>query len=418
MARGPAASRPHERVFVLWLVGGVVAAVLLFALFGPRADPNDPEPTTYNASSAGTKAAYLLLPQLGYGADRWSSPPTDLTRLDAARTTLVITEPTLPFKDLAVVQKALEAFMERGGSVLATGREGARLLPGGVTAAPTGMLNGLCLTEGEGAGTLGQPQEVHMQEPVRWSAEGPLYRVRQRCGKDAVVVTYPVGKGQAVWWSSPQPMTNQGLKDDPSLALLLASLGPPSAGPVSASPAAGETGRTILFDEWFHAEHETVGSTLAGLPWWPLTGQCVAAAVLLVLSLGRRNGPLRTPVGVPRTSPIEFAESMGRLYARAGATGAATGAAESRLLRFLHESCGLSRETLRGGPAVIAEAVQARFGGDWKALEHDLQLATDGAGGGLGARGALKLVQALEQDRQNLAAVIAAGRVQRTDGHG
>ena len=424
MAPTPAA-KGGDRAIVLWLVGATVAAVLLFALFGPREDTNDPEPTSYNASSAGVKAAYLLLPQLGYGADRWTAPPTDLGRLDAAHTTLVITEPTLPFKDLEVVQTSLKKFLERGGRVVATGQAGATLLPGGLTSGGTGVIGGLCLTEGEGAGTLGRPQEVKITEPVRWSAEGPLYRVAQRCGKDAVVVNYPVGKGEAVWWSSPRPMSNQGLKDDASLALLLASLGPPSS-------------RTVLFDEWLHAEHETVGSTLAGLPWWPLALQCAAVAVLLVLSFGRRSGPLRLPATLPRTSPLEFAESMGRLYEKAGATSAATGAAESRLLQFLHESCGLTRETVRGGPAAIAEALRARFGGDWHSLENDLeyaQHAAEGSGAGrLGGRGALKLVQALDDDRQKLAAAIRAGhsqagqaqasrvqeagRVQPEDGHG
>ena len=394
-----------ERGFVLWLIAAITSAVLLFALFGPKEDTGDPEPTSYNASSAGVKAAYLLLPQLGYGADRWTAPPTELSRLDAARTTLVLTEPTLPFKDLELVQNALQAFMDRGGRVVATGRNGARLLPGGDTAAATGMLGGLCLTEGEGSAPLGRPQSVKIDEPVRWSTEGPLYRVRQRCGKDAVVVQYPVGRGQAIWWSSPRPMTNQGLRDDSDLQLLLASLGPPA-------------NRTVLFDEWLHAEHETVGSALAGLPWWPLTWQCVAVAILLVLSFGRRNGPLRAPAGLPRTSPIEFAESMGRLYEKAGATSAATGAAEGSLLRFLHESCGLTQETLRSGPAAIAEALKIRFGGDWQGLEANLQYAHDATRADLGPKGALKLVKALEQDRQKLAAAIGTTRVQRTDGHG
>ena len=413
------AGATSDRSVVIWLAGGVMAAVLLFVLFGPKQDTLDPEPTSYNASAAGVKAAYLLLPELGYGADRWTAPPTELNRLDATRTTLVITEPKLPFKDLELVQKSLQAFMERGGHVITTGRTGATLLPGGLTAARSSLVGGLCLTEGEGAGALGRPQAVKMDEPVRWSAEGPLYRERQRCGKDAVVVSYPVGKGEAIWWSSPRPMTNQGLKDEPSLELLLASVGSPAQG------------RTVLFDEWLHAEHETVGSTLAGLPWWPLTWQCVAVAVLLVLSFGRRNGPLRQPAGVPRTSPIEFAESMGRLYEKAGATSAATGAAESRLLQYLHESCGLTRETLRAGPAAIAETLQTRFGGSWSGLEANLQAAREagaGARGAIGAKAALRLVRALEEDRQTLAAALGSdrsrstrgqsNRVQRTDEHG
>ncbi len=403
-------SKRSDRSFVLWLVGASVAAILLFAAFGPRADTNDPEPTTYNADTHGVKAAFLLLPELGYGVDRWTEPATRLDRLDAARTTLVITSPQLPFKDLEAVQQGLERFMQRGGRVIATGETGARLLPGGATGAATGVLKELCLTTGEGAGALGKPQGVEIAEPSRWTPEGPLYRVRQRCGKDAVVVAYPVGQGEAIWWSSPTPITNQGLKQNASLQLVLASLGP-----------VGSAGRTVLFDEWLHSEHENVGSTLAGLPWWPLTWQCVAVGVLLVLSLGRRNGPLRTPANVPRTSPLEFAESMGRLYEKAGATAAATGAAENRLRRFLHESCGLTRETLRGGPEAIGEALRGRLGGQWQGVTRDLQYAQDAGEGKLGPKGALKLVQALEKDRRDLAAALDSGRregsrVERNDG--
>ncbi len=418
---GKGAKTSTDRRFVLWLVGAVVVAVLLFALFGPRADTNDPEPTSTNASSRGVKAAFLLLPRLGYGVDRWTEPATHLDRLDAAKTTLVITNPDLPFRDLEVVQKALKQFMERGGRVIATGETGARLLPDGTVGSPTGVLKQYCETTGEGAGALSRPEGVQMEEPSRWITEGPLYRVRQRCGKDAVVVEYPVGRGTAIWWAQPTPMTNRGLKQDASLELVLASIGPVSAGD-------GGT-RTVLFDEWLHSEHETVGSALTGLPWWPLTWQLVGVAVLLVLSLGRRNGPLRMPATMTRTSPIEFAQSMGRLYEKAGATEAATGAAESRLKQYLHQSGGLPRETLRGTPETIGEALRARFGGDWTELERDLHYAdADGrrAGGKerrvggkerMGAKAALKLVQRLEADRQGVAAVIESGRVQRNNGN-
>src|SRR3981189_2504322 len=88
-----------------------------------------------------------------------------------------------------------------------------------------------------------------------------------------------------------------------------------------------------------------------------------AVALLLVLSFGRRNGPLRLPVRLPRSSPLEFAESMGRLYGKAGGTQAAVDGARRRLLKFLEEQCGVPREVLRSTPQAIVEAVEERLGG-------------------------------------------------------
>ena len=157
--------------------------------------------------------------------------------------------------------------------------------------------------------------------------------IAQRCGTDAVVVRLTHGAGQAIWWSSAQPLTNRGLHNDASLKLLLASL-----------PT--RPGERILFDEYFHGARTSLWENARGLPIAQLVWQTALVAVLLVLSFGRRNGPLRAPVTLPRTSPIEFAESMGRLYRAADATQAATEGARKRLLLFLAERCGVPRLTL------------------------------------------------------------------------
>ena len=132
------------------------------------------------------------------------------------------------------------------------------------------------------------------------------------------------------------PLTNRGLKEDASLKLVLASVGGPD--------------RSVLFDEYFHGERASLWDTAKGLPMRQIAWQCAAVAVLLVLSFGRRNGPLRLPARLPRSSPLEFAESMGRLYRKAGATQAAVDGARRRLLKFLEEQCGVPREVLRSTP--------------------------------------------------------------------
>jgi len=385
---GKRSSASSDRRIVLWIVAAVAVIALFFIVFGPAQEQNDPRPTIYNSGSQGIKAAYLLLSEMGYKSERWDSPLSQLRNADAEHSTLIIAEPILPIKELKPVQAEIAEFLKRGGRVVATGPFGAILLPGGRTESPTRLYKGLCFTEPEGPGALARAGEVSIAVPVRWSAEGPQYQVEQRCGTDAVVVRYRVGQGEAIWWSSPMPMTNTGLTSDANLKLLLASIGPSS--------------RTVLFDEYLHEERESLLDPLQGLPWWPAAFQCLAVAALLLLARSLRSGPLRTPARVPRTSPVEFAQSMGRLYEKAGASGAATEAARGRLLEFLRDQCGIPREILRAEPPAISEALSERFGGDWTELEHHLDQAERASQVTLAPKTALKLVQLLEADHRRL----------------
>ncbi len=265
-------------------------------------------------------------------------------------------------------------------------------------AQPSLFRKGLCETTPEGPGVLAAGK-VELLERAQWTAEGPQFRVEQRCGKDAVVVRYPVGgaagkQGEAVWWSSATPLSNAGLKTDANLKLLLASL-----------YGNGGDGRTVLFDEYLHAEHEAYDPT-KGLPLRWLWVQGAVMFVLLVVSFSRRKGPLRLPVVLPRSSPLEFAESMGDLYAKAGATGAATAAAERRLLRMLQREAGVARATIDQGPQAVGEALEARLGGDWSRLVKHLSEAAAVAETELAPRSALTLVRALAEDEAEVRAAL------------
>ena len=388
-----------DKRLLLWLAGSAFALVTLVAILAPNREDNDPRPTVTNAGSAGAKAAFLLLPQLGYKVERWDSPEEELDRVDAPSTTLIMADGVVDPNRQKITETAIQHFLERGGRVLDTG--GATLLPNGKTVPPGWVQDKLqsraCETVPQGQGPFAQPGQLSTLDEGAWDEKasklGMSLHIDQRCGNDAVVVHYPVGKGEAIWWSSSMPLSNAGLKDDSSLRLLLATAGAP--------------GRTVLFDEFVHGPPIGFWDKAKGLPLTWLGVQLGLVALLLVLSFSRRNGPIRLPATIPRTSPVEFAESMGHLYQRAGATNAATSMARRRLLRFLHTDCGVPRHTLDEGPAAIAEALHERFSGDWSGLRKHLTDAAESESTRVTPNSALKLVQALDEDYDRLHAILS-----------
>jgi DNA-binding transcriptional ArsR family regulator len=380
---------------VLGILGVVLLLIIAVSVFAPANEDSDLSPTTYNSGSAGTKAVYLLLGELGYGAHRWEASPNDLKNVDAAKTTFVLAEPNFPIDDSKEVQTDIADFLSRGGHVLATGKEGAYFLPGGKTDAGSGLYQRLCFSTPEGQGPLARAGKVSLTANVRWAALGPEFRVSQMCGNNAVVVSYHYGAGEAIWWSSPLPMSNRGLREDASLRLVLASM--------------GGSDRSVLFDEYFHGERASLWDTAKGLPLTQIAWQCAVVALLLVLSFGRRNGPLRMPARLPRSSPLEFAESMGRLYGKAGATQAAVDGARRRLLKFLEEQCGVPREVLRSTPQAIVEALEERLGGRWSTLGEHLMQASETEHHAVTLVSTLELVKALDRDQRDLAERIRSG---------
>jgi len=361
---------------LLWLSGAMVLVIVLVCVFAPASAANNPQPTTYNTDTGGAKAAFLTLQALGRDVQRWDKPMNELDSVDAAHTTLVLAQPMVPATQSVEVARQLNIFMNRGGRVLLTEGPGT-LLPEGESNGPSMFQSGLCETTPEGPGALARVGSVEMNEVQRWTAAGTRFRVDQRCGKDAVVVNYPVGKGDAVWWGSSMPLSNAGLKKDANLKLLLASVG---------------DGRTVLFDEYLHTWHGQTDPT-KGLPLFWLKIQGVVLFALLVLSFSRRKGPLRMPVVLPRSS-------------KAGATAAATTAAQRRLVRLLQREAGVAKATIDLGPQAVGEALQTRLGGDWSRLVEHLRRADEAANVDVAPRSALALVKALAEDEAEVRAAL------------
>lgn len=383
-------SHNPDRRLLLIVAGIVFLLIVGVSVIAPSTATNDPRPSTYNTSPGGAEAAFLTLQSLRQPVSRWEQPLDELPLAQAGHTTLVLAEPLYSALEKDHLAASVRTFLEHGGRLLTTGASGALLIPGGATS-PGHRFGTLCYTQPQGPGPLAEAGKIEMADAAAWSAETAAAtaaaRIEQRCGADAVVVRLPTGAGEAVWWSSASPLTNAELHNDADLHLLLASLG---------------EGRRILFDESLQQPVPSKWSAAAGLPLWSLLAQATLVFGLLVFSFSRRRGPVRLPVAVPRSSPLEFARSMGDLYERAAATGVATAAAKRRLQRILVRDAGLAPRTVAGDPAEIVKCLAVRFGGDWTVLAGHLHEVTATAETSLRSRSALALVRALGEDAERV----------------
>ena len=384
--------RWSDRKIVLWMGAVILLLVIVVSVLAPNTAEDDVRPTTTNNGPQGAKAAFLILGAIGRTTSRWQRPISEISQVDALHTTLVLAAPAYSPKDEETIAAAVKSFLERGGRVLTTGPTGALLLPGGKVDPPTTFVPGLCHTN-PGVGPLAAAGRVVIDDRGAWA--GKKAEVAHRCGTDAVVVSMRVGNGDAVWWSSANPLTNADMKTDANLRLLLLSLG---------------EGRTVLWDESLHQDVPGLLKTAHGLPLGWLLAQAALLGVLLVLSFSRRNGPLRSPVMVPRSSPVEFASSMGDLYEKARATTAATEAARRRLVHAVVRDAGVPQAVLDEGPNAIVQALKVRLGGDWKTVGLHLEKANDATRESPTFREALAITRALSEDAEKIRAAARGGR--------
>lgn len=396
-ARG--SGRWSDRAMVLWLAAAMLVLIVGVSVLAPSDEQNDPKPTTYNTGPNGAKAAFLTLKAIGRSTSRWERPLRDLDQVPAERTTLVLAAPEYSAMEKDEIAAAVKSFLERGGRVLTTGPSGALLLPGGSAGPPSMFQLAPCSTT-PGDGPLAAAGSVPMRDASRWTgkdgkdAKGPRAEVAERCGKDAVVIRMAVGRGEAVWWTSASALTNAELKNDADLRLLLLSVG---------------EGRGVVWDESLHEKVPGIWSTARGLPLWWLCAQVILLVALLVLSFSRRNGPLRSPVGVPRSSPMEFAVSMGDLYEKGRATSAATEAARRRLVRVMMREAGVPQSSVEGGPQAIVAALNERLGGDWSTVGEHMRQAGEAARENPAPRVALELTRGLSEDAERIRAAARSG---------
>jgi hypothetical protein len=313
-------------------------------------------PSSYSTASNGAKAAYLLLVEMGYRVERWTTPPQGLPD-QPQNVTLLLAEPRILAS--AEEQARLRAFISAGGKVLATGSLAARLLPEN----DSHPLKKLVAEPKKCPARLPGPlshraPEILMDGNARWGETHPHHLAYYGDADGPTVVRYRVGQGEVVWWADSLPLQNFGLGQASNLVLFLNSVGPLE-----------ET--RILWDEYFHGQRPGFWSYIGRTPVpWSAVQFSVLALALLV-TFGRRHGPLRpaTTAGI-RLSALEFVETVGELYARKHAAAGALEIAYHRFRFLLLRRLGLPDAAT---PVEIGRGVRERLGWTTPGLVETLQ---------------------------------------------
>ena len=303
-------------VFILLIVGVVV-------LGGERGEKVE-IPSSYSTASGGAKAGYLLLAQSGYDVRRWERPLTDLPK--PAGTTLILADPDeAPTPEES---ESIKSFLSRGGRIIATGMFSGTFLPenDSVPDVLLGMSWKRASAVSPSAITRAAPQ-ITIAPQARWPSNSAAYSLYGD-GDEIVVVKYPYGRGEVLWWAAATPLTNAGLTEPGNLEFFLASL--------------GETRGPVLWDEYIHGYRESLEASVGHSPVKWLLLQLALVGLALVATFSRRSGPIVAPVTDVRLSPLEFVQTLGGLYENAGTASVAVDISYQRFRYWLTRRLGVA----------------------------------------------------------------------------
>jgi hypothetical protein len=313
---------PRDRKLLLG--AGIVFTLLIVgvAFFGGEPGEKVDVPSSYSTASGGAKAAYLVLTEAGYGVQRWERRLIDLPK----SATLILADPQeAPTRD---EREALRNFLWGGGHLIATGMFAGTFLPENESVPD--MLLAMTWKKVSAVApsviTRAAPQ-ITIAPQARWPSYSPAYALYGD-GDDIVVVKYPYGRGEVLWWAAATPLTNAGLKEPGNLEFLLACV--------------GDTRAPILWDEYIHGYRETLESSVGHSPvkWLLLQLGLLGLAVLATFS--RRSGPVFAPVSDIRLSPLEFVQTLGGLYENAGTASVAVDISYQRFRYWLTRRLGVA----------------------------------------------------------------------------
>jgi hypothetical protein len=337
----------------LLLIGGAVFLVLTagLAIVGSKPEEQGMQsPSTYSAGSGGARAAYLLLQDLHYKVSRWERSPTELPS-DPEDVVLILADPQeTPTKE---EREALQQFVDDGGQVLFTGARINAFFPEARVNAEMPTLEWKSFTTDFPSNYTFRAPKIVLQTGNTWKTpvgnQLPLYGET----RSPVVVSWRIGEGRILWWAAATPLTNSGISRESNLNLFLNALNSPAQSDRSAVQ--------IYWDEYFHGQRASLWSYVQKTPVaWGLL-QLTILGLILFFTFGRRSGPVVLPPVVSRLSPLEFVDTLGGLYERAGAEPAVVGLVYQRFRATLSRQLRLSPTV---PDAALADAAQARLG--WK----------------------------------------------------
>jgi hypothetical protein len=361
-----------------------IAGLLILLLTVIRGLVASPDPTQGDSGSSyvpglgGAKAAFVLLQRLGFDVVR-SIEPLALLRGDPARTVLVLASPSQPPSEQDA--KALRRFLDAGGVLLATGESSIDFLPDVVGHRREGQEDTKQTYTPVIPSPLARNAPRITMPALLPGVSGARYVAVYADAKGPAVLAARFGKGQVIWWGSSDPLLNRSIADPGHVELLMNAVGPVG-------------GRRVLWDEHYHGHARSFWSYVAGTPLAPAFAQIALMVLAAAVTYSLRRGPLRSVPDDPRTDPLEFVDTMGALYARAGAANAAVSVARSHARRALLSSTGLPATST---DARLAEAVAVRFARDAGSLSELLARSDAAIEHRLSDDRALVLVQELQE---------------------
>jgi hypothetical protein len=369
----------------LLLAGATLLVLLLVAstvLSPPPEQLSSPVPSTYSVQSAGAAAAYRLLSKLHYPLRRWESPPSELDA-DPEDSLLILAEPFQPPSENE--KKALVRFVENGGHVLFTGRNIRTYFPDASVSRERPDPSWESFAPRVPSRVARGAQHVTIQPQAYW---GTLTGEQLQLYGDSdspVVVSWALGDGEILWWAGSTPLTNAGITREDNLRFFLNSVANRST----------DEPYEIYWDEYFHGQRSSLWSYVSktSLAWSVLQLALLAAAVLFTFS--RRSGPVFVPKEVSRLSPLEFVETLGGLYERAGAASSAINVSYVRLRALLTRQLRVPSNLSN---LELARAAEQRLGWRDSGLPESLRQAHAAIRDStISPREALQIVQKLEQ---------------------
>jgi hypothetical protein len=374
---------PSDRKLLIFGAGLLTLMLLAIAILSPPSDSfNSKIPSTYSSQSNGAAAAYRLLTTLHYPVRRWENPPTELSA-ESDNILLILAEPIEPPSDKE--RRALDAFVKEGGHVLFTGANIKDYFPEAEVSVEPADPKFETFYPVLPSKITRDAKQVSMQPRAYWgsltAAQLSLYGMRD----SSAVVSWAKGDGEIVWWAGSTPLTNAGITRDDNLTFFLNSV----------AKWSDEQAYQIYWDEYFHGQRSSLWSYVGktSLAWIVFQIGILALAVLFTFS--RRSGPIYVPIETSRLSPLEFVDTLGGLYERAGAASLAISVSYSRLRTLLSRQLNLPSNT---NDTQLSIAAEQRLGWRDSGLGILLRRADMARREEkFSSREALKIVQKLEQ---------------------
>jgi len=381
---------PADRRLLLIAGGAFLLLILSVAFLTPQGGEDEGAvPSSYSSSPGGARAAFLLLQELRPSVRRWEDSPINLPS-DSSPAVLILADPTsVPNKK---EQEALLHFVQFGGTILFSGPLVGDFFPQAhVVSQPPDVQPKSFVPLFPSTFTRNADTVIFRPEWLWGTMEGtqvPLYGDPQH----AVAVSWRVGSGHILWWAAATPLTNANISKEKNLNLLLDAVG--------ADENASDGPPSIYWDEYFHGERVSLWAYVANTPvMWGLA-QVGVLGLAIFLTFGRRSGPILPAVPTLRLWPLEFVDTLGALYERAGATPAAIDIVYRTFRTTLTRRLRLP---LTISDAALGQAVESRLGWYRPGLMQTLaRAAAASRGEKLKPAEALSLVQELEYCRQQV----------------